>query len=119
LYIAVTAFMIGLAIRTYWPSYRVTIWIEETGAGTVGKLLFRATGMLGEPEVAEDELVEALGGKTAVPGSTPRAGSEPEVTPTAEASPDDAWKPGTDPLRDALPPGPDESPGSDESPPSP
>jgi hypothetical protein len=114
LYIAVTAFMFGLAIRTYWPSYRVNLWIEEAGAGAVGKLLFRATGMLGEPEAVEDELVKALGGDIAVPSSAPPTNPEPEVTPTADAPPDDAPAPGKHPLRDALPdappPDPDESP---------
>ena len=106
LYIAVTAFMFGLAIRTYWPSYRVNLWIEESSAGAVGKLLLRATGMLGEPEVVEDELVKALGDDIAAPSSAPPADSDPEGTPTADAPPvppDDAWTPGTDSLRDALP----------------
>ena len=126
LYIAVTAFMLGLAIRTYWPSYRVNLWIEETGAGAVGKLLFRATGMLGEPEVVEDELVEALSGDIAGPGSAPPAGAAPETTPTPDApaqdaptggaTPDEAWTPGTRPLRDALPDAP--PPDTDESPPA-
>jgi len=109
LYIAVTMFMIGMGIRTYWPSYRVNIWIEETGAGAVGKLLFRATGMLGDPENVEDELVQALGGDAEVSTPAPTGDAEPETAPSAEAPPDEPWTPGTAPLRDALPPGPDES----------
>ena len=57
LYIAITAFLIGLAIRTYWPSYRVQLWVEDGGRG---RLTFRAAGMLGEPEDIEDALVEEL-----------------------------------------------------------
>lgn len=60
LYIAIIAFMAGLAIRIYWPSYRVQLWIEEDAAGVTGRLVFRATGMLGEPEAIEEELVAAL-----------------------------------------------------------
>jgi cytochrome c biogenesis protein ResB len=60
LYIAITAFIIGLVIRTYWPSYRVQLWVEE---GSRGRLTFRATGMLGEPEELENELVEKLESK--------------------------------------------------------
>jgi cytochrome c biogenesis protein ResB len=56
LYIAVTLFMLGLCIRTYWPSYRVSLWIDREKS----RMLFRATGMLGEPEDIEKELVEAL-----------------------------------------------------------
>ncbi len=56
LYIAITLFIIGLSIRTYWPSYRVSIWID----GRTGRMLFRATGMLGEPAEIEEELVQAL-----------------------------------------------------------
>ena len=93
LYIAVTAFMFGLAIRTYWPSYRVNLWIEETlTAGAVGKLVFRATGMLGEPEIVEDDLVEALGGDASPP--------EPEPEPLPEPTPE----PQTDPLESPLEP---------------
>ena len=59
LYVSITLFLLGLAIRTYWPSYRVQIWLN--GAGEA-HMVFRATGMLGEPEDVEDELVEALEG---------------------------------------------------------
>jgi cytochrome c biogenesis protein ResB len=59
LYIAITAFLIGLIIRTYWPSYRVQLWADEGGQA---RLTFRATGMLGEPEVIEDVLVKELEG---------------------------------------------------------
>ncbi len=61
LYLSVIAFMVGLAIRTYWPSYRVNLWIEEGSDGRKGWLAFRATGMLGEPELREKDLVKALG----------------------------------------------------------
>ncbi len=60
LYIAIVAFMIGLAVRTYWPSYRVNLWIEQGPSGTTGRLLFRATGLLGEPEDIEADLVGKL-----------------------------------------------------------
>jgi cytochrome c biogenesis protein ResB len=60
LYIAIVAFMIGLAVRTYWPSYRVNLWIEQGPAGATGRLLFRATGLLGEPEEAEADLAREL-----------------------------------------------------------
>jgi cytochrome c biogenesis protein ResB len=107
LYIAVTAFMLGLAIRTYWPSYRVSLWIEETlTAGAIGKLMFRATGMLGEPEIVEDELVKALGGDPETPSPAPPADAAPEIAPPAEVAPDDAPTPGKHPLRDALAPEP-------------
>jgi cytochrome c biogenesis protein ResB len=56
LYIAIVAFIMGLAIRTYWPSYRVSLWIEQGPAGTTGRLLLRATGLLGEPEEVEADL---------------------------------------------------------------
>jgi len=59
LYVAITLFLLGLIIRTYWPSYRVQLWL---GAGGDAHLVFRATGMLGEPEDVEDELVDALEG---------------------------------------------------------
>ncbi len=61
LYIAIVAFLIGLALRTYWPSYRVNIWIDESARG---RLAFRATGMLGDPEAKEQELVRALSGES-------------------------------------------------------
>jgi hypothetical protein len=70
LYIAITAFLIGLVIRTYWPSYRVQLWAD---AGGRARLTFRATGMLGEPEVVEDELVAALGAEEAAP-TPPKSG---------------------------------------------
>ncbi len=57
LYVSITLFLIGLAIRTYWPSYRVQLWL---GDGSEAQLVFRATGMLGEPEDVEQELVDAL-----------------------------------------------------------
>lgn len=66
LYIAVTAFLAGLAIRTYWPSYRVSLWIQ----GHRGSLVFRATGILGEPEDIEDALVQEI---SAGPTSASRA----------------------------------------------
>jgi len=115
LYIAVTAFMFGLAIRTYWPSYRVNLWIEETlTAGAIGKLVFRATGMLGEPEVVEDELVKALGGDAEAPSPAPPADDAPEIAPPAEVAPDDAPAPDKHPLRDALADAPpDDSPPPD------
>jgi len=59
LYVSITLFLLGLAIRTYWPSYRVQLWLEGDGEA---HMVFRATGMLGEPEDVEDELVEALEG---------------------------------------------------------
>ena len=61
LYIAIIAFLVGLALRTYWPSYRVSLWIEETPGGATGRLAFRAAGILGEPEDIEDALVRDLG----------------------------------------------------------
>jgi cytochrome c biogenesis protein ResB len=107
LYIAVTAFMFGLAIRTYWPSYRVNLWIEETlTAGAIGKLVFRATGMLGEPEIVEDELVAALDGDAEAQSPAPPADAAPEIAPPAEVAPDDAPAPAKHPLRDELPPEP-------------
>jgi cytochrome c biogenesis protein ResB len=66
LYIAITAFMVGLVVRTYWPSYRVSLWIE----GSRGWLVFRATGILGEPEDIEDALVQEI---SAGPTSASRA----------------------------------------------
>lgn len=60
LYVAVAAFLLGMAIRTYWPSYRVNLWMDEGPAGPRGRMVFRATGMLGEPEDIERELVAAL-----------------------------------------------------------
>jgi cytochrome c biogenesis protein ResB len=60
LYIAIVLFMIGLAMRTYWPSYRVNLWVEQGVAGSTARLLFRATGLLGEPEVIEADLVTKL-----------------------------------------------------------
>jgi hypothetical protein len=71
LYIAITAFILGLAIRTYWPSYRVSLWIEESPGGAVGRLTFRATGILGEPEMAEDELAAGFGGELKAPPEPP------------------------------------------------
>jgi len=59
LYVAITLFLIGLAIRTYWPSYRVQLWLSDSHEA---HMVFRATGMLGEPEDVEDELSEALEG---------------------------------------------------------
>ncbi len=64
LYIAIIAFMIGLAIRTYWPSYRVNLWIEDSPTGVRGRLAFRASGMLGEPEEIEKGLASALSGES-------------------------------------------------------
>jgi cytochrome c biogenesis protein ResB len=60
LYLSIIAFMVGLAIRTYWPSYRVNLWIEDGADGRKGWLAFRAAGMLGEPELIEEDLVKAL-----------------------------------------------------------
>lgn len=60
LYIAIVAFILGLSIRTYWPSYRVSLWVEDAPGGGVGRLTFRATGMLGEPEEIENRLAEEL-----------------------------------------------------------
>jgi cytochrome c biogenesis protein ResB len=162
LYVAITAFLLGLAIRTYWPSYRVNIWIQKSAHGAVGRLAFRATGMLGEPDDVADELVKALGRElkrppkptaptggggapakaepspggnapegalaeaepgsggdapTASQDSTADSGARP-APPTDEPA-GEPWKPGEQPLRDALPsddeepkPGPEESPGS-------
>lgn len=62
LYVAVTSFLLGLAIRTYWPSYRVNLWIEQKAGGVRGRLVFRATGMLGEPEALEEDIVRELAG---------------------------------------------------------
>jgi cytochrome c biogenesis protein ResB len=110
LYIAITAFMLGLAIRTYWPSYRVSLWIDDEDGGAVGRLLFRATGILGEPEAAEDEIVEELGGDpAAAPSTAVGAASD-------EAQQEPVWKPGTNPLRDALPAAPDETTPEDVAP---
>jgi len=123
LYIAITAFMLGLAIRTYWPSYRVSLWIEENDSGALGKLVFRATGMLGEPKVVEDELVNELGGDPRAPSPAPPEGAAPgaahETEQSGEAPPHSEWAQGAEPLRDALPlvpPDPGEYPTSpDES----
>jgi len=60
LYIAIVAFILGLSIRTYWPSYRVSLWVEDAPGGGVGRLTFRATGMLGEPAEIEERLAEEL-----------------------------------------------------------
>ena len=105
IYIAIAAFMIGLGIRTYWPSYRVSLWIEETDNGALGKLVLRATGMLGEPRVIEDELVEELGGDAGVSGS-----ETPDDAPAGEEPPAEPWTQGTEPLRDALPDVPPDAP---------
>ncbi|HYW69377.1 MAG TPA: cytochrome c biogenesis protein ResB, partial [bacterium] len=141
LYIAITIFMVGLAIRTYWPSHRVSLWIEESGGGALGKLVFRATGMLGEPKVAEDDLVKELGGDAKAPspappaapsadvpsGNAPSEGVPPGETPPSVSAPSEetppsgatpsagqafegGLAPGKQPLRDALPPDPDEPP---------
>jgi hypothetical protein len=114
LYIAIAAFILGLALRTYWPSYRVSLWIEDSPGGAVGKLSFRATGMLGEPEVVEDELISGLGTETREPKAaeeeTPESPPPPTGSaPSGVAPPADAWKPGTQPLRDALPDDDEES----------
>jgi len=69
LYIAITAFIIGLALRTYWPSYRVSLWVEGTPTGSKGRMVFRATGMLGEPQEIEDGLARALGGSAGPPSA--------------------------------------------------
>ncbi len=64
LYIAIVAFLVGLAIRTYWPSYRLSLWIDEAPGGpSRGRLAFRATGMLGDPQSIEEALVDALASK--------------------------------------------------------
>jgi hypothetical protein len=91
LYIAITLFILGLAIRTYWPSYRVSLWIDEVGGKTVGKLVFRATGMLGEPEVVESQLIGDLGvllkrtkaqsGEAAQPKQPAEGGATAAATP--------------------------------------
>ena len=60
LYIAITAFIVGLCLRTYWPSYRVNLWITGGDGRTRGRLVMRATGMLGEPEEIEDSIVRDL-----------------------------------------------------------
>ncbi len=114
LYIAITLFMFGLAIRTYWPSYRVNLWIEGTEAGALGKLLFRATGMLGEPKVVEDDLVAALGGDRGAPSPTPFS-SDPQGTPPDRGPPVEVPRdPYASPSEDA--PSPDmPPPGSDDS----
>ena len=88
LYIAITVFILGLAIRTYWPSYRVSLWIEESPGGAIGRLTFRATGILGEPEIVEDELVSGFGGELKTPPEPPAAapgapGTPPEPAPPA------------------------------------
>ncbi len=110
LYIAVTAFMVGLAIRTYWPSYRVNIWIEgRLTAGAVGKLLLRATGMLGEPEIVEDELVKALGGNASPPEPVPEPQTEPPESPESSSepgaeSPESPSEPGAESSQSESPP---------------
>jgi cytochrome c biogenesis protein ResB len=116
LYIAVTAFMFGLAIRTYWPSYRVNIWIEGTRtAGAIGKLLLRATGMLGEPEIVEDELVEALGGGASPPEPVPEPQTEPAESP-AEPPPEPRIElPGSSPEPETESPEPAPEPGTESS----
>jgi hypothetical protein len=76
LYIAIVAFIAGLALRTYWPSYRVSLWIEETPGGTTGRLAFRAAGILGEPEDIEDALVRDLGSGEITPARDPSAGED-------------------------------------------
>ena len=64
LYIAIVAFLAGLAVRTYWPSYRVNLWVVPGAGGAVeGRLAFRATGILGEPDDIEDALVRDLSGR--------------------------------------------------------
>ena len=61
LYVAIVAFLAGLAVRTYWPSYRVSLWVVPGAGGSVeGRLAFRATGMLGEPDDIESALVREL-----------------------------------------------------------
>jgi cytochrome c biogenesis protein ResB len=67
LYVAIVAFLLGLAIRTYWPSYRVRVWVEPTKEGVKGLVQLRGTGMLGEPDARERDLLEAFGGKTEKP----------------------------------------------------
>ena len=77
-----------------WPSYRVNIWIKGTSVGAVGKLLFRGTGMLGEPEAAEDELAKVLGGGEAAPAPVPEPEPEPESqTEPPESSPEPQTEP--------------------------
>ena len=117
LYIAVTVFMLGLAIRTYWPSYRVNIWIKGTSVGAVGKLLFRATGMLGEPEAAEDELAKVLGGGEAAPAPVPEPEPEPESqTEPPEPPPEPQTEPSeSSPEPQTEPPEPAPEPGTESS----
>ena len=62
LYVAVTAFIVGLCLRTYWPSYRVNLWVSDDGSGARGWLVMRATGMLGEPEELENAIASDLSG---------------------------------------------------------
>ena len=109
LYIAITLFMLGLAIRTYWPSYRVNLWIEGTEAGALGKLMFRATGMLGEPKVVEDDLVAAMGGDWGAPSSVPQA---PEPTP--EPTPQEPRPGGPQEPQPELPDLPEIEPETDD-----
>ncbi len=63
LYIAIVTFLVGLAIRTYWPSYRVRVWVEPTREGVTARLALRGTGMLGEPDRAEAMLLKAFEAK--------------------------------------------------------
>ena len=65
LYVAFIVFMAVLAIRIYWPSYRVSVWLEDSDGRPSARLTFRATGMLGEPEALEDSLARDLEGTSA------------------------------------------------------
>jgi cytochrome c biogenesis protein ResB len=83
LYIAIVAFLFGLAIRTYWPSYRVRVWVEPSREGVKGRVQLRGTGMLGEPDRAEQRLLEAFG-KKATKGPeapAPTSGDEGPLDP--------------------------------------
>jgi cytochrome c biogenesis protein ResB len=77
LYIAIVAFLVGLAIRTYWPSYRVRVWVEPTREGVKGRVALRATGMLGEPDAVEKVIMDAFGAKE----EAPKEGAPKETTP--------------------------------------
>jgi cytochrome c biogenesis protein ResB len=78
LYAAIVAFLVGLSIRTYWPSYRVRVWVDPTPEGIKGRVVLRATGMLGEPDAIERDLLEALAVKAEETEETspPKTGGE-------------------------------------------
>lgn len=89
LYVAIVAFLLGLAIRTYWPSYRVRVWVEPTREDVKGRLQLRGAGMLGEPDRAEEMLLKAFGGAAArgPGGATPPSGDSGPIDPAYTGAP--------------------------------